>query len=189
MYDSTSICRDLADTRKRGFFDETDFVLGMHFIKVGMAHREYEIPKRLPPGLYRQASDKRPLSAGGAQLELGASLSRVPSVTSVLGRPGSIKRPERPSSLRASTPTPTTPAFSRTEPEPTGEPSLGAAAVDWDISAHEKAVSDGFFAKLDPQETGKISGQVAVPFLGQSGLPPMILGSIWCAQVFIEIFE
>jgi epidermal growth factor receptor substrate 15 len=52
-------------------------------------------------------------------------------------------------------------------------------APSWDVTAQEKDSFDGFFTTLDTQNKGFIEGDVAVPFLVQSGLPDEALAQVW----------
>lgn len=49
----------------------------------------------------------------------------------------------------------------------------------WDITAHEKAQYDTFFAKLDKNHTGVVQGADAVDFFKNSNLPESDLAKIW----------
>jgi epidermal growth factor receptor substrate 15 len=49
----------------------------------------------------------------------------------------------------------------------------------WDITAHEKAQYDTYFAKLDKQRTGVVQGTDAVDFFKNSKLPETDLAKIW----------
>ncbi|KAI9658061.1 MAG: hypothetical protein M1821_002721 [Bathelium mastoideum] len=50
---------------------------------------------------------------------------------------------------------------------------------DWLISPEEKSKYDSFFAKLDSERKGYITGEQAVRFFSDSALPEEILASIW----------
>ena len=50
---------------------------------------------------------------------------------------------------------------------------------DWLISPEEKSKYDSFFAKLDTERKGYITGEQAVRFFSDSALPEEILASIW----------
>ena len=50
---------------------------------------------------------------------------------------------------------------------------------DWLISPEEKSKYDSFFAKLDNERKGLITGEQAVRFFSDSALPEEILASIW----------
>jgi epidermal growth factor receptor substrate 15 len=49
----------------------------------------------------------------------------------------------------------------------------------WDVTPQEKTTADGFFDGLDPARRGFIEGDVAVPFMLQSGLDEDTLAQVW----------
>lgn len=54
-----------------------------------------------------------------------------------------------------------------------------ASGAQWDIKPEEKQAADTFFDGLDSGKRGVIEGDVAVPFMLQSGLPEGTLAQIW----------
>jgi epidermal growth factor receptor substrate 15 len=52
-------------------------------------------------------------------------------------------------------------------------------AGDWGIPPHEKSQFDGYFAKLDPENRGYVTGDQAVAFFSNSRLPEEDLAQIW----------
>lgn len=53
------------------------------------------------------------------------------------------------------------------------------SGAQWDIKPDEKNAADTFFEGLDTARRGVIEGDVAVPFMLQSGLPEGTLAQIW----------
>ncbi|KAF9069265.1 hypothetical protein BDP27DRAFT_1447851 [Rhodocollybia butyracea] len=53
------------------------------------------------------------------------------------------------------------------------------AALQWDVTAADKASFDGYFDTLDTAKLGYIEGEVAVPFMLQSKLPGDVLARVW----------
>lgn len=78
---------------------------------------------------------------------------------------------------------PTLPARKTTNPSAIGNSAFGVpgsqAASQWDVTATEKASSDGFFDTLDTTKVGFIEGDVAVPFMLESKLPGEVLAQVW----------
>ncbi|OCH95293.1 EF-hand protein [Obba rivulosa] len=54
-----------------------------------------------------------------------------------------------------------------------------SSAREWDIPPSLKAQSDKIFDTLDPQRSGRLVGDVTVPFLLKTGLPLDVLKRIW----------
>jgi epidermal growth factor receptor substrate 15 len=73
---------------------------------------------------------------------------------------------------------PTLPARKVTNPSAIGSSAFGAAP-QWDVTAADKASSDGFFDTLDTAKLGYIEGEVAVPFMLESKLPGDVLAQVW----------
>ena len=161
--------RSLADTQDRGALDSTDFAIGMYFIQGLMSNKISFIPTSLPPGLYHQA--------GGVQEHSGS----VRSHTS--GNSGSF------SPVVGSFPPQHTGQNQFLKPDITGVSSKqtpvrsfthsNGYSPAWDVSPTEKASADRLFDTLDLQKRGYIEGEVAVPFMLQSGLPGEVLAQVW----------
>lgn len=174
--------RNLSDTQARGALDATDFVIAMALINGTMSGTLAKLPDTLPVSVYAQAA------SGGAPAPAAAAGTTSPMPTSPL-RPqgtGLGARPVQPlypqstgssgiisnqNSLNRST-------MSQSGGTPFGQQGQAGGGA-WSISALEKSQSDTFYNMLDTTNQGFISGDVAVPFFVQSGLPEETLAAIW----------
>lgn len=175
---------NLADTQQRGSLDLPDFVLAMYFIQHTMAGTFKVLPPVLPAGLYEQASGGRPrppvlptspvtrqMTGGGM-----AAGSPTPSLMArqMTGSGVGAIQPQRTGQSYTSAP--------QTIPQRQFSGSAYASSGQgqaWDIKAEEKQAADSFFDGLDTARRGFIEGDVAVPFMLQSGLPEGTLAQIW----------
>ncbi|KAJ3921416.1 hypothetical protein F5877DRAFT_36020 [Lentinula edodes] len=179
---------NLADTQDRGALDSTDFAIGMYLIQGVMSGQISVIPTSLPPGLYQQAS-------GGATPSVrshatGTSISYSPSANQTSfpqnrsyiqpQYTGQMLQPQGTGGAVSKKPlvAPTIPARKTTNPSAIGNSAFGAQAR-WDVTAAEKASSDGYFDTLDTTKAGYIEGEVAVPFMLESKLPGDVLAQVW----------
>lgn len=185
--------RNLADTQNRGSLDQTDFIIGMHFIQLAMSQPTFTLPNTMPPGLYEQASGGRPPQAVRTHATGGSSGTHSPSLSGGFGSPirpnytgqGRVPQPLSAQNTGQALQSPQHAAAARHSMAPstlsnfsvssTAQSTTGA----WDISPQEKAAADGFYATLDTQKRGYVEGDVAVPFMVKSGLPEAVLAQIW----------
>ncbi|KAL0947299.1 hypothetical protein HGRIS_013418 [Hohenbuehelia grisea] len=187
---------NLADTKSRGYLDQTDFIIAMYFIEGLMQKRLSFIPTSLPPGLYQQASGGAFQSAssfgGLASQPTGTSGSFSPSLSSFSqNRPLQQQYTGQSQSLQ-----PDYTGLSATQgrgppPRLPSRPNVvaagsaafgnlnGAAQPPWDVSAADKAAYDQHFETLDTHKQGYIEGDIAVPFMVQSNLDGEDLARIW----------
>lgn len=165
----------------------------MHFIQIAMSQPTFVIPSTLPPGLYDQASGGRPIQAVRTHAT-GGSGTQSPTLSGGFTSPvranytGQGPRTQPLSAqntgqaLHSQQPTGVTSRHS-VAPSVLSNFSVTSTAPSttgaWDISAQEKATADGFFATLDTQKRGYVEGDVAVPFMVNSGLPEAVLAQIW----------
>ncbi|TKA56561.1 hypothetical protein B0A49_12218, partial [Cryomyces minteri] len=150
---------NLADTGQRGALGLTEFIIAMHLLASYKSRAMQALPTILPPGLYEAASRRG-----------------VPPSARQLGGP--ISAPGIPRQFTGSGPI-------RTQ-SPLGRPSYGPppqsprpTAGDWLITPQEKTKYDSFFAKVDTAGLGVLTGEQAVKFFSDSGLPEDVLASIW----------
>ncbi|KAI0385465.1 hypothetical protein F5Y04DRAFT_186234 [Hypomontagnella monticulosa] len=151
----------LADTEQRGALVLTEFVIAMHLLTSMKSGTLRGLPNILPAGLYEAATRRgsaprqsptatvSPMSAIPRQLSGQAQVR----TNSPLGRP------------------PLGPQATGMVPTPTGG--------DWLVTAADKIRFDQFYTDLDKTNKGFITGEEAVPFLSQSGLPEDALAQIW----------
>lgn len=169
---------NLADTQQRGSLDLADFILAMYFIQHSMAGTFKTLPLVLPAGLYEQASGGRPkppLPTSPIVRQMTGNMtsggSPTPSIaTRQMTGSGAIQ-PQRTGQSY------TAPAVPQRQFS--GSTFMSSPQQAWDIKPEEKQAADAFFDGLDTAKRGYIEGDVAVPFMLQSGLPEGTLAQIW----------
>ncbi|EKM55751.1 uncharacterized protein PHACADRAFT_209279 [Phanerochaete carnosa HHB-10118-sp] len=172
----------LADTKKRGALDLTDFTIAMYLIQASMSGALPSVPPALPPHVYEQA---RPSTGGVATHATGGSVSFSPTSSGFPARPGSAVQPQHTGTailqpqITGQRPAPPLPARTPTVPQFPLPTQATGQHVSWDVTPQEKATFDQFYDTLDTQRRGYIEGDVAVPFMLQSKLPDDILAQIW----------
>ncbi|KAI8943534.1 hypothetical protein NX059_001530 [Plenodomus lindquistii] len=149
---------NLSDTEQRGALNVTEFIIAMHMLASYRTGNLKALPTALPPGLYEAASRRGQLPPPPGRPEQSASVSRqfngqpnAPRTQSPLGR------------------------------QPFGAPpqSVQATGSEWLISPQEKASYDNLFKGVDTLGRGFITGDQAVRFFSDSGLPEDVLAGIW----------
>ncbi|OJD31879.1 uba ts-n domain-containing protein [Diplodia corticola] len=146
----------LADTEQRGALGVTEFIIAMHLIQSLSSGAMKGLPSSLPAGLYEAASRRGPTIRAP-----GAPQGPIPRQFS--GQ--NTGRTQSPMSGRPQFATPPQSA------QPTGN--------DWLITPQEKSSYDNLFSKVDTQGRGFITGEQAVVFFSDSGLPEEVLAAIW----------
>ncbi|EON61635.1 hypothetical protein W97_00850 [Coniosporium apollinis CBS 100218] len=152
---------NLADTQLRGALDMTEFIIAMHLIASYKSGLLKALPSNLPPGLYEAASRRGPAPA--LRLSGGAR----PGEPVAISRQFTGQGPQRAASPLSRPPYPNAPQT----PQSSG--------LDWVITPQEKAAYDELFNKVDTASRGYITGEQAVLFFSNSGLPEDILATIW----------
>ncbi|KAI0181232.1 hypothetical protein GGR52DRAFT_523368 [Hypoxylon sp. FL1284] len=151
----------LADTEQRGALVLTEFVIAMHLLTSMKSGALRGLPNILPAALY-EAATRRSSTPRQSPTTTGPPISSIPRqlsgqaqmrTTSPLGRP------------------PLGPQATGMAPQATG--------ADWLVTPADKTRFDQFYADLDKANKGFITGEEAVPFLSQSGLPEDALAQIW----------
>ncbi|KAF2462302.1 hypothetical protein BDY21DRAFT_389917 [Lineolata rhizophorae] len=151
----------LADTETRGALGVTEFIIAMHLIASYRNGSLKGLPSTLPVGLYEAAARRVPPPGRG------------PGGSRPIEPPGAIPRQLSGSGMQRNQSPMTRPPYG-TPPQsaqPTGS--------DWLISPSEKSNYDALFKKVDTQSRGHITGEQAVGFFSDSGLPEAILAHIW----------
>ncbi|KAF9732065.1 hypothetical protein PMIN02_004125 [Paraphaeosphaeria minitans] len=146
---------NLADTEQRGALGVTEFIIAMHLLASFRTGAMKQVPTTLPAGLYEAAARRGPVSPIGRQ----DSIPPIPRQFSGQGP----QRTHSPLRNQYSTP-----------PQ-----SVQATGSDWAISAQEKTSYDNLFNKVDTTGRGFITGEQAVHFFSDSGLPEDVLAGIW----------
>ncbi|KAF1844733.1 uncharacterized protein K460DRAFT_281667 [Cucurbitaria berberidis CBS 394.84] len=149
---------NLSDTEQRGALNVTEFIIAMHMLASYRTGSMKALPNTLPPGLYEAASRRGVLPPPPGRPDHAAAIPRqfsgqqtVPQTQSPIGR------------------------------SPFGAPPQQAQATgsDWLISPQEKASYDNLFKTVDTMGRGFITGDQAVRFFSDSGLPEDVLAGIW----------
>jgi len=149
---------NLSDTEQRGALNVTEFIIAMHMLASYRTGNLKALPTALPPGLYEAASRRGQLPPPPGRPEPSASAPRKFS--------GQSNAPRTQSPLAR-------PPFGATPP------SVLATGSDWLISPQEKSSYDNLFKGVDTMGRGFITGDQAVRFFSDSGLPEDVLAAIW----------
>ncbi|KAJ4287598.1 hypothetical protein N0V90_012301 [Kalmusia sp. IMI 367209] len=146
---------NLADTEQRGALGVTEFIIAMHLLASFRTGAMKQVPSTLPAGLYEAAARRGPVPPLGRQ----DPIAPIPRQFSGQG-------PQRTHSPLRNT--------YNTPPQ-----SVQATGSDWAISPQEKTSYDNLFNKVDTTGRGFITGEQAVHFFSDSGLPEDVLAGIW----------
>ncbi|KAL1306454.1 hypothetical protein AAFC00_005152 [Neodothiora populina] len=148
----------LSDREGKGSLDMTEFIIAMHLVSSYKSRTLTALPSVLPPGLYEAAARR------GAPPPHGSRNSgSIPSAI-----PRQLTGTQRAQSPLAR-------ATYGTPPPPMSAQSTGG----WLITPQEKAKYDQFFSSIDTAGIGHLSGDQAVRFFSDSGLPEDSLAQIW----------
>ncbi|KAI1381600.1 hypothetical protein F4677DRAFT_403559 [Hypoxylon crocopeplum] len=151
----------LADTEQRGALVLTEFVIAMHLLTSMKSGSLRGLPNILPAALY-EAATRRTSAPRQSPTATGPPISAIPRQLSGQAQ------------VRTSSPLGRPPIG----PQPTGV-APQATGSDWLVTPADKIRFDQFYADLDKTNKGFITGEEAVPFLSQSGLPEDALAQIW----------
>ncbi|KAG8831584.1 hypothetical protein FRC17_002900 [Serendipita sp. 399] len=186
----------LVDVDNRGSLDPTQFVLAMYFIQGSMSNPPTipVLPPSIPPFLWDQAGGRPPSvhsHTTGESLPSPATSGFKPFTPQFTGgsmaplqlQPQQTGPPIAPQHT-GSRVYPSRPSNFSITPQLTGSPfplsrPPAVVQIPWDITADEKAKSDGFFETLDASRSGYIEGSTAVPFMLLSQLSEDVLARIW----------
>lgn len=162
----------------------------MYYIQALMSGSIKDLPSTLPPGVYEAASGGRPrpptapASPIPRQMTGGSPAPGSGPHRQMTGgaMPGTILQPQGTGQSFNSSP-----ARQFSAPPSTGfgtafSPFGGSQQQNqesWDVSQQEKKTADGFFDGMDTTRRGYIEGDVAVPFMLQSGLDEDTLAQVW----------
>lgn len=152
----------LSDREQRGALDQTEFIVAMHLLTSMKSRTMTALPNTLPPGLYEAAARR---GIPGPPSRQGTGPQAIPRQFTG----GSAGAPARTQSPLARPPGYAT-------PPPVAAQTSG---THWLITQQEKAKYDQFFATIDTQGRGVITGEQAVRFFSDSRLPEDTLASIW----------
>jgi epidermal growth factor receptor substrate 15 len=148
---------NLSDTEQRGALNVTEFSIAMHLLASYRTGNMKALPNALPQGLYEAASRRGQPPPPPGRPEQSATIPRqfsgqnAPRTQSPLSRPPFGAPPQQ----------------------------TQATGSDWLISPQEKSSYDNLFKGVDTSGRGFITGDQAVRFFSDSGLPEDILAGIW----------
>ncbi|KAI9492390.1 hypothetical protein BDB00DRAFT_828801 [Zychaea mexicana] len=162
---------NLADLRKAGNLNQTEFVIAMHYIAKLMDRSITTLPAQLPAQIYGSA-------AGSIQS------SPVMRRTSMSPAAMMQQRQLTGSSVSSIPPPPPRTQRSRTESiESLGSMAFSgnnsASSSGWDVTPQEKSQYDIFFNQIDTKRIGAVHGNEAVEFFKNSRLPDTDLARVW----------
>ncbi|EMD87498.1 hypothetical protein COCC4DRAFT_165740 [Bipolaris maydis ATCC 48331] len=149
---------NLSDTEQRGALNVTEFIIAMHLLASYRTGNMKALPNTLPPGLYEAASRRGGLPPPPGRPDQSMAIPRQFS--------GQQSAPRQPSPLGR-------------QPFGAAPPPAPPAGNDWLISPQEKASYDNLFKGVDTMGRGFITGDQAVRFFSDSGLPEDVLAGIW----------
>lgn len=152
----------LSDREQTGSLDQTEFIVAMHLLTSMKTRSMTALPNTLPAGFYQAAARRgAPPPPGNRSAPGAAGIPRQFSGGSV--------GPARTQSPLARPPTYGTP------------PPMSAQTTgpQWLITPQEKSKYDQFFSTVDTQNKGVVTGEQAVRFFSDSGLPEDTLASVW----------
>lgn len=156
---------ELADTRKSGTMNKTEFVIAMHYITRLRNDPHLVLPSTLPSQVYSEASGRFSTS-----LHYNNNDMRSPIMSN--------NRPRANSNVSAMY---SSPAISHMMTNSTYSPSIqgGLELSSMIIPPEDKEKYAAFFQQLDVDGSGYIDSEEAVYFFSHSKLPNSELGIIW----------
>ncbi|KAI0747857.1 hypothetical protein C8Q80DRAFT_1168796 [Daedaleopsis nitida] len=149
----------LADVRRRGFLDVSDFTIAMYLIQALMTGRLTSVPTALPLKLYEEAARQ-------------TSTSTPPDALPY--RRPSPRHPTHPSTAAYASP------FSG--PPPPRHPSRSPSQLpspSWDVSPATKVQANHLFSTMDPQNQGYATAEAVCAYIHQAGLSRNATSRIW----------
>lgn len=152
----------LSDREQTGALDQTEFIVAMHLLTSMKTRSMTALPNTLPAAFYQAAARRgAPPPPGNRAVPGAAGIPRQFS--------GAAGGPARTQSPLARPPTYGTPP----------PMSVQTTGPQWLITPQEKAKYDQFFNTVDTQRRGIVTGEQAVRFFSDSGLPEDTLASVW----------
>ncbi|KAK0861710.1 hypothetical protein LTR87_016860 [Friedmanniomyces endolithicus] len=155
---------NLSDRQQRGALDQTEFIVAMHLLTSMKSRTMSALPNNLPLALYEAAARRGAPPPPGARNSFSGPGAVPRQFTG--GAVGSPARTQSPLARQSNYGTPPTQSA-----QMTGTP--------WLVTAQQKAKYDQFFASIDTQGRGVLTGEQAVQFFSDSRLPEDSLAAIW----------
>ncbi|KAL0091477.1 hypothetical protein J3Q64DRAFT_1654951 [Phycomyces blakesleeanus] len=147
---------NLADTRKSGTLNQTEFIIAMHYVSQMMKKSIQSLPATLPVHIYTAAAGRfgpsRQFSAVSPVMRQMSTQNTHSITTRQMTGPSAVF---------------------------TGDQSHHPTRGDLDVSPEELAKYSVFFENLNTNGTGYVSGVDAVHFFRHSKLPESDLAKIW----------
>ncbi|KAL1921127.1 uncharacterized protein VTP21DRAFT_10843 [Calcarisporiella thermophila] len=168
---------NLADVRKAGNLNQTEFIIAMHFIYRILDGTIKNLPPQLPKTLYSsaQGTPSSPTVAASPNFPRGISSSPQPVVRHMTGTPPAVVN-------RHFTGSNTGLQRHMTgggHPVSTGGYTGKFEQMEWDVTPEERQKYSKIFENLDNMKQGYINGNDAVQFFISSKLPESDLFRIW----------
>ncbi|KAA8894505.1 hypothetical protein FN846DRAFT_900891 [Sphaerosporella brunnea] len=160
---------NLADRQGRGALNCSEFVVAMHLITCCKNGSLPVLPQILPPGLYDAAAGRPPTRSGPDR--------RAPGGRPMPPMPPIPKQFSGPQAQRAQSPLSRN--FTPPVPQPANAIQRDLTGGGWVVSPADKQRFDAVFLTVDKAGRGVITGEEAVPFFSNSGLPEDALAQIW----------
>lgn len=144
---------NLADARRSGTLNQTEFVIAMHYIAGVMDSSISSLPATLPPAVYNSAAGRTtPTSPVTRQFSGERSLS--PSFMQRFPTSSPSLQKQAISPQFTGSPLQSQPSLSIAS----AFPAPAANNVRWDVTDQEKQKFDNFFDKIDSRGTGVVQG-------------------------------
>ncbi|KAF8540772.1 hypothetical protein BDD12DRAFT_879918 [Trichophaea hybrida] len=159
---------NLADRQGRGALGCVEFVVAMHLITSCKNGSLPALPQILPPGLYDAASGRPPTRNGPDRRQPGRTMPPVPPIPKQFSGP-QAQRAQSPLSRN----------FTPPVPQNANAIQRDITGGGWAVLPADKQRFDSVFLTVDKANRGVITGEEAVPFFGNSGLPEDVLAQIW----------
>lgn len=162
----------LADSRRSGTLNQTEFVIAMYYIARCMEGKK-DLPSTLPSNVYAAAAGRTASASPSPQIAHIAA----PAPRHSTGPPPMVASPSQPVARQfTGASSAFSPMISRAN---TMSPSLPPNSNKWIISTEDRKKYDAFFEKIDVGKHGYIQGGDAVEFFQNSRLPDADLAHIW----------
>ncbi|KAG0749518.1 hypothetical protein G6F57_005157 [Rhizopus arrhizus] len=146
---------NLADTRRSGTLNQTEFTIAMHYIAKLMDGTLKNLPDKLPPAVFQ--------SAAAAEAPSPLMRNSIVTTPSLANQTSIMTPPQRARTIGS-----------------LGNLAFGSSGTqDWDVTAQEKQQFNAYFEKIDSGRLGHIQGKEAVEFFKNSRLPESELAHIW----------
>ncbi|CAG8488332.1 4833_t:CDS:10 [Ambispora leptoticha] len=175
---------NLADTKKRGHLDLTEFMIAMYFVQKCMTNSIQTLPQTLPPGLYEEAV----AAAGGTSSpKIPPAFSPHNTIGTTSPSPYSTGSPRFKQQQQSSLLIPRGSSENLRTSTTAAAPFFDEGIINnspgdvWDVTPQDKANFDAYFSELDATNRGFITGKCeeAANFFLNSKLSAEVLAQIW----------